>query len=285
MVNAARPGIDSGPHRVDAVQVNMEAWDTRTAVHAQSAFYDVEGVLAGQDTLHHVELGLAGDVNDIRLVHLQCHLGLDSISWARRGADVLGVDFSSAALEVANSTAASVVENEPNLRIRFLRSDVHALPDTMSSTADLVVASYGILPWLHDLDAWATSIATVLVPDGRIILVDFHPILEAVHVGSFSGTGTYLTTDQPVVTATRGTYADSDSDIEYKEVRFQHGVGSVVSALLQAGLVLQHFAEYTTSPYRIIDELTEQDADGWHAAVPTYPVLFSLAFTKPGAQG
>lgn len=157
-------GLRAGHRRV-----NENAWDVRTPVHLGSSFYDVPSVRAGRCTLGERELTLAGDVGGARLLHLQCHFGLDTLSWARRGARATGVDFSRAAV-----TAARELSAELGVPAVFHRADVQDLPAELSGF-DLAVTTYGVTCWLEDLSAWAASVHGALRPGGRFLLVEFHP--------------------------------------------------------------------------------------------------------------
>lgn len=265
----------AGPARRET---NERAWDVRTAVHQRSAFYDLPAVRSGACTLHAPELALTGDVAGLRVLHLQCHLGADTVSWARRGATVTGVDFSAAALDVARGLAA-----DSGVGARFVRADVQALPDELTGSFDLVVATYGVLCWLEDLAGWSAGIRRALVPGGRCVLVEFHPVLEAVHPGSISGRGSYFGVPDPPLRSTTGTYADRAADISYEEYRWQHPVSAVVTALLGAGLSVTGLHEYPYSPFALLPELdTGQDGRWSPRGGAVYPYLFSVEALRAG---
>ncbi|WP_299539130.1 bifunctional 2-polyprenyl-6-hydroxyphenol methylase/3-demethylubiquinol 3-O-methyltransferase UbiG [uncultured Streptomyces sp.] len=232
-------------------RVNEHAWDLRTGVHLDSSFYDVPSVRAGRCTLGERELSQAGDVTGARLLHLQCHFGLDTISWARRGALATGVDFSRTAVAEARSLAA-----ELSVPAEFHRADVQDLPAGLRGF-DLAVASYGVMCWLDDLSAWAASVHGALRPGGRFLLVEFHPVLELALPGSVSGHGSYFGVADPPPAATSGTYTDRDAPIHYQEYRWQHPVGDVVNALVGAGLELTSLGEHPDSPVPLFDRELE----------------------------
>ncbi|AWL88201.1 hypothetical protein AMK14_16740 [Streptomyces sp. TSRI0445] len=236
-------GLRAGHRRV-----NENAWDVRTPVHLGSSFYDVPSVRAGRCTLGERELTLAGDVGGARLLHLQCHFGLDTLSWARRGARATGVDFSRAAV-----TAARELSAELGVPAVFHRADVQDLPAELSGF-DLAVTTYGVTCWLEDLSAWAASVHGALRPGGRFLLVEFHPLLELALPGAVSGHGSYFGSPDPPPTATSGTYTDPDAPIFYEEYRWQHPVGDVVNALIGAGFELTGLGEYPDSPVPLFDE-------------------------------
>ncbi|MFD0375758.1 class I SAM-dependent methyltransferase [Streptomyces sp. NPDC127112] len=257
-------------------KVNRAAWDLRTAVHLQSDFYPVDRVRAGQSTLHPPELALAGDVRGLRLLHLQCHFGLDTLSWARLGAEATGIDFSPAAVSAARTLA-----EETGLPARFECADVLAL-DAPGTPYDLAVTTYGVLCWLDDLDRWARAVHRVLRPGGRLVLVEFHPLLEALHPGRLSGAGGYFPGAPPQAVWTEGTYTDPSAPIRYPEYRWQHPVGSVVAALVGAGMEVIGLREYPHCSYRLFDEL-DTCADGlWSdASAPgRLPYMYAITATR-----
>src|SRR6476661_801270 len=129
------------------LEENRLLWDELVPVHAASDFYDLAAFREGGSTLRPIEIRELGDVNGKRLLHLQCHFGMDSISWARRGANVVGVDFSPAAINLASELA-----REERVAAEFICSDLYDLPDKLDGRFDVVFTSYGVLTWLPDLD-------------------------------------------------------------------------------------------------------------------------------------
>ncbi len=151
-------------------QANRTLWNNWTALHAKSSYYDVEGFKAGKSTLTSIEVDEVDAVAGKSLLHLQCHFGLDTLSWARRGAMVTGVDFCERAIELARSLA-----QELELPARFAHSDVYDLPTVLHDEFDIVFTSYGVLYWLPDLRGWADVVARFLKPGGTFFIVEHHP--------------------------------------------------------------------------------------------------------------
>jgi len=151
-------------------RANLAKWNELVAVHARSAFYDVDGFRRGCCSLRPLELEEVGDVAGLRLLHLQCHFGLDTMSWARLGAEATGLDFSDTAIEVARSLSDDLA-----IPARFLCTDLYQLPKVLDETFDVVFTSYGVLCWLRDLEEWARIVARFLAPGGRFHLVELHP--------------------------------------------------------------------------------------------------------------
>ena len=157
----------------DYLKANRENWNERTPIHARSEFYDVEGFKAGRSTLTSIELEEVGEVAGRSLLHLQCHFGLDTMSWARLGAKVTGVDFSDQAIALARS-----LSKETGIEADFVLSDIYELPDVLDEQYDIVFTSFGVLNWLPDLKKWAQVIARFLKPGGTFYIVEFHPFAD-----------------------------------------------------------------------------------------------------------
>ncbi|MEM6726521.1 MAG: class I SAM-dependent methyltransferase, partial [Bacteroidota bacterium] len=155
----------------EAFKSNKHLWNVWAANHAKAGFYDVEGFKAGQCALKHIEVeALGAEVTGKSLLHLQCHFGLDSLSWARRGADVTGIDFSREAIQIARA-----LSTETSIPATFVESDLYDLPNQLQGTFDMIFTSYGVLGWLPDLEKWAAIIGQFLKPGGTFYIVEFHP--------------------------------------------------------------------------------------------------------------
>jgi SAM-dependent methyltransferase len=266
----------------DPVAANRRLWDARTPVHVASDFYDVDGFRAGATSLHDLERGEVGDVRGKRLLHLQCHFGLDTLSWARLGADVTGLDFSAAAIEEARRLAI-----ELGIEATFVESDVlDPSPEIAGQTFDVVFTSYGALTWLPDIRRWAEVAAGFVAPGGFLYVAELHPAtqvlddepgVEELRVGY-----PYWTRSGPLRFEEEGTYADYDADIKLPEFVWQHGLGEIVTAIIDRGLVLEYLHEHERTIYQQLPFL-ELDAEGWWALppdMPSLPFLFSLRATK-----
>src|SRR3972149_9735810 len=169
MLNLAREDMTK---TVDGFKAaNLALWDEWTSIHVRSKFYDVEGFKRGEVRLDSLEREELGDVTGKSLLHLQCHFGLGTLSWARLGATVTGADFSAKSIEQARALA-----DELGIPAHFVCSDVESLPDNLSGQFDIVFTSYGVLPWLPDLKRWAEVIAHFLTPGGIFYIAEAHPI-------------------------------------------------------------------------------------------------------------
>jgi len=155
---------------MDYLKTNKDAWNNRTNIHLKSEFYDVTSFKAGKCSLNPIELTQLGNVKGKSLLHLQCHFGQDSLSWARSGAKVTGVDLSSTAIEKAKE-----LNDALQLDATFIESDVYAFGEENEQLFDVVYTSYGVLCWLPDLDRWAQTIYNALKIGGDFHLVECQP--------------------------------------------------------------------------------------------------------------
>jgi SAM-dependent methyltransferase len=264
-------------------ETNRRRWDELTPLHAASAFYDVAGFKAGGSSLKSIEVEEVGDVVGRRLLHLQCHFGLDTLSWARRGACVTGVDFSEAAVAQARALA-----EETGLPATFLCAAVEALPDVLTGAFDVVFTSYGVLCWLSDLRPWARTVAHFLEPGGFFYIVETHPFAEvfddAPGAADLRVGYSYFSTGEPILCQTRGTYADREAQVgQTTSYQWAHTLGDVVNALVGAGLRLDFLHEFPMGFFPKLSGMA-RSADGWWRlpeARAGVPLLFSLKAHKP----
>lgn len=260
------------------VEANRRLWDSWTPIHERSAFYDVDAFRAGTTSLRSIELEELGDeVEGKSLLHLQCHFGLDTLSWARMGAEVTGVDLSPKAVETARLLAT-----ELGLPARFVACDVMALRQELSETFDIVFTSYGVLDWLEDLDRWGRVVADSLRPGGTFYMVEFHPVTGMLNEDGRSIEHGYFRQAKPLAIAEKGTYADPEAEVEGTSYVWSHSLAEVLSALIAAGLVIEHLHEFDESPYDCFP-FTKEVTPG-RAIVPgmegKLPLVYSLRAHK-----
>ena len=262
---------------MDYLELNRAAWDARTAQHLPSDFYNVEGWLAGATSLKEIELPLLGDVRGQRLLHLQCHFGQDTLSLARVGAEVTGLDLSPAAVATARALAGRA-----GLAARFVEGDVYAAPALIDGDFDVVFASYGAIGWLPDVERWADVVAHFLRPGGRLVFAEFHPMLWALDA-EFRTVAHAYSSPEPIVEI-EGTYTDVLAEAPQRMVTWNHGLANVIGALLRRGLRLAHFSEYDYSPYAIFGARGVEVAPGRHMVAGSerkLPLVYALVAERP----
>jgi SAM-dependent methyltransferase len=261
-------------------ETNRAIWNARAAQHGQDRYYDSAGLVAGRDWLTDVEnQGVAaaiGDVRDRDILHVQCHLGFDSISLARRGARVSAVDFSPVAIAKATGLAA-----ECGVSIDFVEADVTNLPVRLTGRFDLVYATIGILCWIDDIAAWMRSVGATLRPGGRLLLVDFHPVALMVRSVEPLVLGFPYAHDGPR-SVDRRAPADAQEVAQFATVQFAHALGEIVTAAVDAGLRVICLTEHLASPIDLHGE--PADADGHyrlHLGGQDLPQLYTLIAARP----
>jgi 2-polyprenyl-3-methyl-5-hydroxy-6-metoxy-1,4-benzoquinol methylase len=257
-------------------EANRALWDAWTEVHERAAFYDVDGFRAGRSTLNSIELEELGDVAGKALLHLQCHFGLDTLSLARLGARVTGVDFSERAIALARSLAA-----ETALEAEFVLSNIYDLPAVLDREFDIVFTSYGVLPWLPDLTGWARLVHRYLKPGGVFCLVEIHPIAGALdEEGELRHP--YFHSAEPLRWETQGSYADRGAAVAKTSDEWVHSVGDVVNALLGAGLGIESLREHPYVPYPCYPWLEQAEPGRWmlRGRPYTIPLTFSVRARK-----
>ena len=265
------------------MEANREHWNELTPIHERSAFYDVEAFKAGGSTLTSIELQELGDVSGKSMLHLQCHFGLDTLSWARLGARVTGVDYSNEAIDLARS-----VGSEQGIDARFVMSNVYDLPNVLDERFDVVFTSYGVLMWLPELGKWADLVSHFLKPGGTFYIVEFHPVASVFYDGPDA---TDLLVHYPYFHSYKptkfepdgtGSYADRSATVATTTYEWSHGIGEIVSSLLSAGLTIESLHEF---PYALVPQLPGMvlSGDGWwrlEEKEDSVPLMFSIKATK-----
>jgi len=257
-------------------EANKELWNKRTAVHKDSSFYDLDAFKKGKSSLNKIELEELGDVKGKTLLHLQCHFGMDTMSWQRLGADCTGIDLSDEAINLAKS-----INNELQLDANFVCSNVYDLKENLDGQFDIVFTSYGTIGWLPDLDKWAEIIAHFLKPGGTFYIADFHPVLWMMDEHFKNIKYDYFNTSV-IVEESTGTYTDRDAPISSMEYGWNHPFSEIFSALIKQGLAIHQFNEFPYSPYNCFNDV-EQGEDGmWRikGMDQKMPMMYSIKATK-----
>ena len=261
---------------------NREYWNECTPIHAKSKFYDVDGFKSGKSALMSIEREELGDVSGKSLLHLQCQFGLDTLSWARLGAKVTGVDFSDKAIDLARS-----LSDELGINAEFVLSNVYDLPDVLEGQYDIVFTSYGVLVWLPDLTRWAEVISHFLKPGGVFYIVESHPFGD-VFYNEEDATELRLhyrytsLPSEPDEVGPGPTYTDGSPKLSSTTYEWNHSVGDILNSLVSAGLTIEFFHEFHFAGWPALP-MMKKGEDGWWRlpeGQDSVPFLFSLKATK-----
>jgi SAM-dependent methyltransferase len=271
----------------DYRDVNRASWDERVPAHVASADYQVHRYAADPGFLSKVvrfDLPRLGDVRGLRGVHLQCHIGTDTVSLARLGASMTGLDFSvpavAAARELAQRTGADAT---------FVQGDVYAAPDLLGrGEFGLVYTGIGALCWLPDIRRWAEVVSALLAPGGRLFLREGHPMLwslaDAREDGLLVVEYPYFERPEPTVFDDGGTYVETDVVFEHNLTHeWNHGLAETITALMDAGLEMTALAEHDSAPWAALPGMMEQSDDGeWRLADRPWrlPCTYTLQAVK-----
>jgi SAM-dependent methyltransferase len=266
----------------DYLELNRANWDDRVPAHVASQDYAVQRFLDDPAFLSDVvrfDLPLLGDVSGLRGVHLQCHIGTDTVSLARLGASMTGLDFSGPAVAEAARLAAAAGADAC-----FVQAGVYDAADTLEpGSFDLVYTGIGALTWLPDIRRWGRVVAELLRPGGRLFIRDGHPMLLALDAGDdgrLMVTDPYFETAAARVSDYAGTYVRTDVAIGHTVTHWwNHGIGETVTALLEAGLTLTGLAEHATVPWRAFSGETMVSAGGGEWRLAEMPERLAASFT------
>jgi SAM-dependent methyltransferase len=270
----------------DYLRANRANWDDRAVVHAASPDYDIPSFLDDPKHLSGVvrfDLARIGDIAGLDGVHLQCHIGTDTLSLARVGARMTGLDLSPQSVEEARRLAAAT-----GAKVDYVVSDVYDAPNALGGrTFDLVYVSLGAISWLPSVDRWAEVVAAVLRPGGRLFIRDTHPMLDTLEPDPATGKPVpawpYFEHAEPVVWNEDATYvasADvSDGVIAHTEAHtWSHGIGETVTAVMRHGLVLTMLEEHDSVPFCPFPGLMTRSEPGeWR--MTEHPERIAMSFT------
>ena len=255
---------------------NKELWNQRTAIHKDSSFYDVVGFKAGKNVLTPIELNEVGDVKGKKMLHLQCHFGLDSLNWERMGADVTGIDLSDEAIKEAKK-----LNDELKMKAKFICCNVYDLKNYLDDKFDIIFTSYGVIGWLPDLDKWAEIISFYLKPGGIFYLAEFHPVVWMFDE-EFTHVKYNYNNSEVIVTDSQGTYTDRYADIKAQEYSWNHSLSEVLNALISRGLQVEQFNEFMYSPYPCFNNIVQGEDGNWRikGMEGKIPMVYSIKALK-----
>jgi SAM-dependent methyltransferase len=263
----------------DLMELNHAHWDEVTPIHVASPFYRTDAFRRGEMVLDPIAVEGVGDVAGKRLLHLQCHFGLDTLSLARLGAEVTGLDFSRPALEAARALAA-----ETGVPGVFIEANVLSPPAGLDAF-DIVFASWGAICWIPDIAAWTRVAAAALRPGGRLVLIEGHPAM--LMLGN-DPAHPYVVRDpydsaEPMIVEGVGDYAEPTAVVgASRTAEWLHGIGRILNATIEAGFVIRRFDELDRVPWAALPQLERVDHHYWRlpAGAPSFPLAFRLLADK-----
>ncbi|MFZ3032620.1 MAG: class I SAM-dependent methyltransferase [Parvibaculum sp.] len=267
----------------DPIEQNRARWDEVVDIHVASDFYRVAEFKAGQSKLDPIVLAELGDITGQKLLHLQCHFGLDTLSLARLGAHVTGLDFSPKAIDAARALAV-----ETNIRAQFVEGRVEDAPALAGTDFDTVFTSWGVLMWLSDINLWAQTAATCLKPGGRFYIAEGHPILwifedrKESYLDNLNVVRSYFL-EGPQRWESPFDYADPTVSLKHHQSNeWQHGIGEVITALANAGLHIDFLHEHDSLVWPGIPGMIGDDQGQYRApeGAPQLPFAYSISARK-----
>ena len=262
---------------------NRRNWDERVAIHRRDATgcYAVERFLAGEKRLHAIESGELGEIADKRLIHLQCHFGLDTLILASEGAIATGLDFSPAAIVEARRLAAKI-----SVAADFVCADVYDARQAVEGEFDIVFTTWGTIGWLPNIAGWAETIASLLAPGGVFYFADAHPamlVFEEREGRLVAEWETDTPIDEPLVFDEAQTYTGDPTPLTAtRTYQWIHSLPRIVSALTGAGLVLDFVHEHSWLPWPPFPMCVRNDNGAYCLpnGAPPLPLAVSLRAMK-----
>lgn len=264
-----------------ALESNKALWNELTAIHAGGETYQMTDFKEGAKQLDPLVRAEVGDVGGKSLLHLQCHFGMDTLMWARLGARATGVDFAEDAIALARR-----LSQEIGIPAIFIESNLYDLPQALDGVFDIIYTSWGVLSWLPDLAQWGQIIARYLAPEGFFYIAEEHPFLrvfydedDAVNLRVHFD---YFHRAQPLYVPPGHDYVDQTQQLIHPEYAWNHGVGEILDALIDAKLRLTFFHEHPFLPWKALPFLVSDEQGYWRLPpeYPPFPLSFSLKATK-----
>jgi len=268
---------------INFTDINRRLWNDKVSYHVTSSMYNVPGFLAGDDSLNKIEIDLLGDIQGKRILHLQCHFGLDSLSLARRGAQhVTGVDISDQAIDKARELAEKI---NLTASTKFICCNIYDLPEHLSCNQDelfdIVFTSYGVTTWLPDINRWASIISRYLKPNGVFIMAEFHPVI-CMFNETFSSIEESYFNQRAIISECQGTYADRNAPILNQSIEWNHSLSDTLQALINNGLRIDILQEFDYSPYDCFLNSVKTE-DGFYqikGLEKKIPIVYAVKATK-----
>ncbi len=265
----------------DYMNTNKELWDKLANIHHDSEFYDVKGFLEGKQTLDPIELEELPDLTGKHLLHLMCHFGMDTLSLARLGAQVTGIDFSSKAIDLATALAKTA-----GIDAKFVCSNVYDTRKVLKEKFDFVYTSAGVLTWLPDIEEWAKVVSESLKSGGSFYIREFHPfsyIFNDEDPKDLQVKYPYFQGKDPIMFENEGSYADENAETGVmKTYEWNHPISKIISSLIDAGLRIDFFHEFDVTTYKAFPFMIKKENGRF--VLPKdgdkVPLMYSIMATK-----
>lgn len=269
----------------DYTRYNLGWWNDAAQAHAQGEGYLMTEFKNGLSKLYPLDYEEVGNVTGKKLLHLQCHFGMDTLSWARLGAQVTGVDFSDKAIAIAQDLA-----HEIGIDATFICSDIYRVQDVLDAAEqfDIVYTSHGAICWLPDLQPWGQIIAHYLKPGGFFYIAEGHPFMWTIDEKAPEPDlkiGYPYFSREPIKDETPGTYAEKEATLEHiTTYSWLHTLSEIFGSLLSAGLTIDFFHEHQFCAWECLPGMEEGEDRLWRFKDPAkremLPLTFSLKATK-----
>lgn len=260
----------------DYLAVNKKWWNNVTPIHLHSELYNLSGFKKGKTTLQAIELDEVGNVKGKSLLHLMCHFGMDTLSWARAGAIATGVDMADESINLAKK-----LSKEIKVPTTFKCCDIYKLPDVLDKKFDIIFMSYGVLLWLSNIKKWANIINHFLKEGGMFYIVEVHPFTNILSC-DFNISYKYFEKG-PHIDDSSGTYADWNADIKGSTYLWNYTISDVINTLIKEGLKIEYVHEFPFTMYDQFPGFMEQNDKGQYVLKNKkiqIPLLFSVKATK-----
>jgi SAM-dependent methyltransferase len=261
--------------------INLKHWNELVNINAGSRSYDLEGFKKGKSSLLSIEIKELGNVFGKTFLHLQCHFGMDTLSWARLGANVTGIDFSDKAIHLARR-----LSDELNIPANFINSNIYDIPKIINEKFDIVFTSYGVLCWLPDLYKWAEVISASLKSGGIFYIIEGHPfgnLVDEHYKEHFKIGYNYFNQNNPIIVDDESTYASPDAKVKNKVTyEWFHPMSEIINSLITHGLEIEFLHEFPFGFFQIHPDMQQRDDGYWEFQTfeSSIPMLFSLRAKK-----
>lgn len=258
------------------IRANKKWWNAVIPIHSRSKLYDLPRFKKGKNHLESLEREEVGDVKGKTMLHLMCHFGMETLSWAREGAVATGVDFSEDAIKYAKK-----LSKEINVPATFICSDIYELPKVLDKKFDIIFTSYGVLLWLSNIKKWAKIINHFLAKGGVFYIVEVHPFTNILSydfkiVYKYFKKGPYMDNSD-------GTYTDWDAPVKGVTYEWSYTISNVINSLINEGLKIEYVHEFPFTMYDQFPGFMEKNEKGQYVLKNKkiqIPLLFSLKATK-----